>query len=112
MFINLDKFMNINMNVGNARMAYIVKRREYYMCTLQPPKIVIDNLPYSSPTQCYRLHYSFLIGQDLLPKIQHLMSLPLPPLSLSVSLPRSASPTQSWIMMGSLPHPLARSPPP
>jgi hypothetical protein len=33
MLMNLDKyisrFININMDVGNARMTYIVKRREY-----------------------------------------------------------------------------------
>ena len=34
MLMNLDryicpKFININMNMGNARMTYIVKRREY-----------------------------------------------------------------------------------
>ena len=27
----MSRFININMNVGNARMTYIVKRREYYV---------------------------------------------------------------------------------
>ena len=26
----MSRFININMNVGNARMTYIVKRRKYY----------------------------------------------------------------------------------
>ena len=33
-YIYLSRFININMNVGNARMTYIVKRRKYTILTL------------------------------------------------------------------------------
>ena len=29
------RFININMNVGNVKMTYIVKRREYYQWKIQ-----------------------------------------------------------------------------
>ena len=35
----MSRFININMNVGNARMTYIVKRREY-VATISKKKML------------------------------------------------------------------------
>ena len=35
-YIYLSRFININMNMRNARMAYIVKQREYYRIIFPP----------------------------------------------------------------------------
>ena len=31
----MSRFININMNIGNARMTYIVKQRKYVMCIIK-----------------------------------------------------------------------------
>ena len=44
--IYLSRFININMNVGNARMTYIIKRRNYIVCIRNRYNILLKIMIY------------------------------------------------------------------
>ena len=44
MLMNLDRYININMNVVNAKMTYILKRKEYNFCTFNNLKNVLTEI--------------------------------------------------------------------